>query len=154
MKLSHQGLLDIASFEGFRSHVYNDGWGTWTIGYGTTRNKHGQPLTRNTPPITREHALTLLRRDAAGVERVVRRRVKVPLNQCEFDALCSLGYNIGEAGLAGSTVIKALNRRRRVAAGAAFMLWVRPAALIGRRRLERLRFRGRAGRACGARHVV
>jgi lysozyme len=34
----------------------------------------------------------------ADAERIVRRRVKVPLNQAQFDALCSLTFNAGSTG--------------------------------------------------------
>ncbi len=56
-------------FEGFRSHPYLDSSGVWTIGYGSTRDAAGLPVKRTTPPITREDADALTRRDldiAAG----------------------------------------------------------------------------------------
>ena len=35
-------------------------------------------------------------RHVAEAERIVRRGIRVPLNQAQFDALCSLAFNVGE----------------------------------------------------------
>jgi lysozyme len=156
IRLSKQGAQFIANFEGFRAHVYRDAVGVYTIGYGTTRDSHGRRLNAATSPITRAHALELLMRDAHEVANAVRSHVHVPINQCEFDALVSLGYNIGVGGLVGSTVVRELNRGHRWRAGAAFLMWVRGGGralpgLVNRRRAERRLFRGKTRRACGKR---
>lgn len=41
-------------------------------------------------------------RRVAEAERAVRRKIKVPLNQAQFDALCSLTYNAGPSGSRGT----------------------------------------------------
>ncbi|CAH0306241.1 hypothetical protein SRABI118_04590 [Massilia sp. Bi118] len=41
-------------------------------------------------------------RRVADAERAVRRNIKVPLNQSQFDALCSLTYNTGPTGASGT----------------------------------------------------
>jgi lysozyme len=41
-------------------------------------------------------------RRVADAERTVRRNIKVPLNQAQFDALCSLTYNAGPTGASGT----------------------------------------------------
>jgi lysozyme len=38
----------------------------------------------------------------AEAERAVRRNIKVPINQAQFDALCSLTYNSGPTGARGT----------------------------------------------------
>ena len=39
----------IKEMEGFRSNVYKDAVGVWTIGYGTTRDEQGKLLTNSYP---------------------------------------------------------------------------------------------------------
>ena len=51
------------------------------------------------------------------------RMVSVPLNQNEFDALCSISYNIGSSALRNSSIIKRLNKEDREGAAKAFALW-------------------------------
>lgn len=41
-------------------------------------------------------------RRVADAERAVRRNVRVPLSQAQFDALCSLTYNAGPTGASGT----------------------------------------------------
>jgi GH24 family phage-related lysozyme (muramidase) len=41
-------------------------------------------------------------RKVVEAERIVRRRIKVALNQAQFDALCSLAYNAGSKGVNGT----------------------------------------------------
>lgn len=41
-------------------------------------------------------------RRVAEAERAVRHNIKVPLNQSQFDALCSLTYNTGPTGATGT----------------------------------------------------
>lgn len=153
MYLSDRGAKLIASFEGFSTRPYRDAVGVWTIGYGHTRGVYG-----NTRPISRTVALELLRSDARVAANAVRNGVKVKLNQCEFDALVSLTYNIGIGGFAESTVLRELNQGHRFRAGLAFLLWDKGGGrtLLGlsrRRRRERRLFRSKRKR-CGTRRRV
>jgi lysozyme len=50
-------------FEGFVAHPYRDPTGVWTIGYGSTRDADGNPVTAATPDITVEAARSLVERD-------------------------------------------------------------------------------------------
>ena len=82
----------IGYFEGFVDHAYWDQWGkVWTIGYGHTGDVHEGDT------ITREQALKLLQKDCEYVEGFVNDKNYVPqsLNQAQFDALVSFGYNLG-----------------------------------------------------------
>ena len=63
------------------------------------------------------------------------RTVKVPLEPHEFDALVSFHYNTG--GIAKALLTRHLNAGDRVAAAAAFMGWLKPAAIRSRREAER-----------------
>ena len=103
LTLSAAGLLGITQYEGFRSAAYNDGVGTTTIGFGTTAGvKPGDK-------ITVERALVIALKDAEKHGEAVKRCVKVPLYQHEFDAATSLAYNIGPTAFCNSTVVKRFN---------------------------------------------
>jgi lysozyme len=79
-------------------------------------------------------------RSALGrYEAEVLRAVKVPLEPHEFDALVSFHYNTG--GIARAALTRHLNGGDRAAAAAAFMNWLKPAALRPRREAERDLFR-------------
>ncbi len=152
--ISNRGVALIASFEGFRGYVYNDAANHATVGYGHLLHfgpftaedvrKYG---TRQRPFLSLPEARLLLRRDIRKkAADPVRRLVKVPVTQNEFDALVSLVFNIGSFGFAGSTVLRELNLNHRRRAGAAFLLWNRAGGrvLLGlsrRRRAERALFR-------------
>lgn len=53
------------AFEGFRPAPYRCPAGVWTIGFGSTTDAEGSRVTADTPPITREQAEALARRDLA-----------------------------------------------------------------------------------------
>jgi lysozyme len=84
-------------------------------------------------------AFRLFRADLATYEAEVLRAVKVPLEPHEFDALVSFHYNTG--GIAKAALTRHLNAGNRAAAAAAFMGWLRPAAIRTRREAERDLFR-------------
>lgn len=54
-----------AAFEGFRAAPYRDSGGKWTIGYGSTRDMRGMPVTASTQPVTEAQADEMARRDLA-----------------------------------------------------------------------------------------
>ena len=105
MKTSQQGLELIKRFEGFSEKPYLCPAKVWTIGYGST---HG--ISKNTPPVTKEQAEELLRRDLREFEHDINEAVKVPLTQGQFDALVSLVYNIGSGAFRKSTLLRQLNQ--------------------------------------------
>lgn len=117
MQISDRGVAVIKGFEAFRAVAYQDVAGVWTIGYGTTRGvKRGQ---RTTEP----EADQRLRLELREYEDAVTRAAHAPITQSQFDALVSFAYNVGAAGMAGSSVIKAHNRGDYQAAARAFALW-------------------------------
>nr|DAF30660.1 MAG TPA: Lysozyme [Caudoviricetes sp.] len=113
----------------------------WTIGYGHTGDvKPGDS-------ITRREALDLLGKDVSWAEAAVNRLVTIELKQCEFDALVSLVYNIGETAFASSSLLKALNRGDRAEVEVQWMRWCyfkgkRVVGLENRRRRELAVFKG------------
>ncbi|EII9641194.1 lysozyme, partial [Salmonella enterica] len=88
----------------------------------------------------------LLRDDLSWVEHCIAERVTVPLNQNQYDALCSLIFNIGASAFISSTVRRYLNAGNYIAAADAFLKWSRagsnPTLLAPRRGRERAMFLG------------
>ncbi|MFH1110973.1 MAG: glycoside hydrolase family protein [Planctomycetota bacterium] len=84
MILSPQGLSFLKRAEGFRSHLYPDADG-WAIGFGCQVN----PTAWLGREITEIDAEALLRERLREFERAVN-TVRVPLEQCQYDALVSL----------------------------------------------------------------
>ncbi|HUJ75559.1 MAG TPA: lysozyme [bacterium] len=108
--IGEQGLDLIRTFEQFRANPYQDAVGIWTIGYGAIRDLHGLPITTHTPPIDMDTANVLLQRDVRRASDAVTRLIRPPLNQQEFDALCSFTFNLGGGALQSSTLRQVINR--------------------------------------------
>lgn len=134
--LSAAGLVGITSYEGFRDTAYNDGVGVSTIGFGTTEGvKPGDK-------ISVEKALVRALTDIKRFEGALKRCVKVPLSQNEYDAYISLSYNIGSGAFCSSTLVKKLNAGNYAGACAAISSWNRAGGkvskgLVKRREAER-----------------
>lgn len=103
----------VKRLEGFFAKPYDDNGeapgGTWTIGYGSIRDKNGKPITPSSPPITEAEAVALLMRDMMGSAHDVAQRVTAPLLNREAAALISWTYNLGGGNLAASTMLKRIN---------------------------------------------
>lgn len=129
----------IASFEGLVLKAYQDQGGIWTIGYGHTLGvKPGDTCDEIA-------ALTMLDSDLLTVDKAMGRLVTVPLNQNEYDACCSLMFNIGQGNFGHSTVLDLLIRGDMAGAANAFLMWnkvkgVTNPGLDRRRQAERLLF--------------
>lgn len=142
--LSDTGARFIAGFEGFRARLYDDAAGHATIGYGHL--VHHGPCNGSEPAefrrgISRERALELLHADAERAVEAVRRGVKVPLSQEQFDALVSFVFNVGGGGFARSTLLRELNARNYDAVVPQLARWVKAggqtlAGLVRRRAAE------------------
>lgn len=117
MQINQAGLDLIKRFEGLRLQAYQDVAGIWTIGYGHTKTvKPGMK-------ITEQEAEELLRQDLKDTEHAVQSPIKVPVNDNEFSALCSLVFNIGRGAYDKSTTLKLLNKDNRIGAADAIELW-------------------------------
>ncbi|EBY2534382.1 lysozyme, partial [Salmonella enterica subsp. enterica serovar Tennessee] len=108
MKISDSGLAALKREEGCKLTAYTDSRGVWTIGTGHTGRVDGVAVGKNMA-ITQDTADRLLRDDLSWVERCIAERVTVPLNQNQYDALCSLIFNIGANAFTGSNVRRYLN---------------------------------------------
>lgn len=142
LALSAVGFVGITQREAFRGAAYDDGVGVSTIGFGTTEGvKPGDT-------ITVERALVRSLADMAKYEGAIKRCVKVPLAQFEYDAAASLAYNIGPTAFCNSTVVKRFNAGDYAGACAAFEQWNKAGGkinrgLVNRRAQERKQCEGR-----------
>lgn len=141
MQTTDRGLLALIRHEGVVPGPYLDVKDIWTFGIGHTAAA-GPPdparMQRGMPADTQAgigEAFRLFRTDLAAYEAEVLRAVKVPLEAHEFDALVSFHYNTG--GIAKAALTRHLNAGNRAAAAAAFMGWLKPAAIRSRREAER-----------------
>ncbi|EIB9349490.1 lysozyme [Salmonella enterica] len=145
MKISDSGLAALKREEGCKLTAYPDSRGVWTIGTGHTGKVDGVAVHKGMT-ITQDTADRLLRDDLSWVEHCIAERVTVPLNQNQYDALCSLIFNIGASAFIGSSVRRYLNAGNYIAAADAFQKWIRsgsnPTLLAPRRGRERAMFLG------------
>ncbi|ECH9430473.1 lysozyme [Salmonella enterica subsp. enterica] len=143
MKISDSGLAALKREEGCKLTAYTDSRGVWTIGTGHTGKVDGITVHKGMT-ITQDTADRLLLDDLSWVERCIAERVTVPLNQNQYDALCSLIFNIGANAFIGSSVRRYLNAGNYTAAADAFLKWSRagsnPTILAPRRGRERAMF--------------
>jgi lysozyme len=142
---SQKGIDLIKHFEGLFLQAYLCPAKVWTIGYGHTGLKHKDGTVKRGRVITEKEAETLLKHDLSKFENAVKKCVRVPLAQHEFDALVSFHFNTG--GLEKSTLLKCLNSERRHDAAMEFYRWVRAGRKIlpgleRRRRAEAMMFAG------------
>ena len=104
MNVSDEGFELIKNFEGCELTAYKCAAGVWTIGYGHTKDVQEDDVW------SEEKADFMLFRELEEeYEDYVNSLVQVPINQCQFDALCSWVYNLGPANLKSSTLLKKLN---------------------------------------------
>lgn len=118
MKLGAAGAKLIKSYEQCRLRAYkptpND---VWTCGWGSTEG-----VTESTV-WTQEEADAAFLKDVEWVEECVNKAVTAQLTQNEFDALCSLCFNIGCTAFGKSTLVKMLNQGDYDAAAKQFARW-------------------------------
>jgi len=121
LKTSLAGLDFIAKWEGCVLKPYRDIAGLRTIGIG-----HLIKSEENFPDgveITREKALELLAQDVGLCEAAIKKSIKVPLNQNQFDALVSFGFNCGVGVYSTSTACKLLNEGKYDQVPNALLMW-------------------------------
>jgi len=103
MNISQEGLALIKKFEGCELKAYRCPANVLTIGYGVTKG-----VTEDME-ITQQEADEMLNEEIPEYEEYINNMVKVPLEQCQFDALCAWVYNLGPTNLEKSTLLKLLN---------------------------------------------
>ena len=135
MAINAAGLDLIKRFEGLRTEAYDDGFGTWTIGYGHTAGV--VPGQRISPA----EAERILADDLTTFEARVRQLCTEPPNSNQLAAMVSLAFNIGVGAFQRSTALRKHNARDYVGAAEAFKLFRRAggrevAGLLRRRNAE------------------
>lgn len=116
MSISEKGKELIKKHEGLRLKAYGIGDGKITIGYG-----HAEPKNNSSyqigQKITKEEADRLFNEDIAKFEKAIRRMFRqwesqrgneVFISQGMFDALISMGYNMGVGTLRNTDFIEKL----------------------------------------------
>ena len=94
-----------------------------TLGYGSRYKADGKEVTMKDKAIPLSECDALLDNTLGTYEDAVNRLVKVPLTQNMFDALVCFVYNLGEANLRISTLLKYLNKGDYQAAADQLLVW-------------------------------
>ncbi len=116
--ISPDGIAFIKSFENCSLTAYQDSAGIWTIGWGHILG------VRQGDTCTQEQADNWLAQDiAAKAKQVDLECFDVPTTQNQFDAMCSLAFNIGSAAFCASGVVAWHRLNRPAKAADAFLLW-------------------------------
>lgn len=152
MTLGPRGERLIKAFEscmraaaGGKFCAYLDSVGVPTIGWGHT-NHLGRQFNMSAV-WTQAECDAEFQSDMKVFEGHVRRLVKVPINQFQFDALVSFAYNCGDGNLAKSTLLKKVNAGDFGGAAQEFGKWVNAGGkklngLVRRRKYEARLFQG------------
>jgi len=138
-KVSREGLLLIKSFEGFRPRTVLRRDGTPVIGYGHSRSARPGAV------VSEAEAELLLQYDLMPIVALLNERVRLPLNQHQFDALASFIFSIGLERFQTSDVLEKLDADALPEAAEALSAWPERAsppvdALYRRRSAERALF--------------
>lgn len=139
----------IARCEGCRLAPYTGVDGLVAIGFGNRYGLGGVAVTMATEPLRPGQAQALLSDTLLrGTVPDLALHVGVPLQPWEWGALISLAYNIGNAALGASTLLRAINRGEITAAADRFGDFVHVKGrvvhgLVVRRALERAVYLGR-----------
>jgi len=91
---SKKGIDLIKKYEGCQLKAYKCPAGLWTIGYGNTFYEDGSKVIPG-DVITQERAEKLLLNLLPKFANIVNKKIKVEINQNQFDALVSHTWNSG-----------------------------------------------------------
>ena len=146
-RMTDEGLDLIKLYEGYSSSPYLCPANHWTIGYGAIWGMDDKRVTEDHPDINEDQADYLLRRDVKKSEMAVLRHIRVPLEDGQFNALCSFVFNLGSGALQSSTLRRKINRGDYIGASNEFPRWVyaggrKLKGLVRRRAHERVMFIG------------
>lgn len=149
--LSGFGVQLLREREGLELTLHRDTAGLLTIGFGhqltrseLTSGKLSHDYPAGLASIKWGNGLTSRQSDdlllydlgfsgAPSPAAIIRTHVRVPLSVCQFDALCSLVFDIGAGAFLGSRLLQLLNDAQYDAVAGQFRRWV---YIAGRKRRE------------------
>ena len=108
-KLDENGYKLIQGFEGLSLVPYKCSAGVATIAWGATFYPSGKKVTMQDAPISLATAKWMFKETADKFAADVDKMIKSNINQNQFNAIVSLAYNIGLAGLAKSSLLRKVN---------------------------------------------
>lgn len=120
MTYSEDCVKLVKDSEGYSSHPYRDSAGFSTVGWGH-KILQGEDFHDG---LTVEEAENLLNEDLQKAASGVTNLVKVPISQNQFDALTDFVFNLGEAKLKESTLLRKLNAGYQQDVPSELMRWV------------------------------
>jgi lysozyme len=121
LALSLAGLLGIQNHEGMVHKVYLDPVGIPTACAGHTATVTKADVGKR---MSDDVCRRLLAQDVSVAESAVRKYVKQPLTQGQYDAMVSFTFNVGAKNFANSTLLKQHNLGNCWGAGYQFTRWV------------------------------
>ena len=142
MQISKEGLSLIKRFEGCELKAYRCPANVWTIGYGHIKDvKEGDE-------ITKEEAEYMLQEEMIEYEGYINDLVKVPLEQCMYDALVAWVFNLGPTNFSSSSLLRVLNEKKYEEVPYEIKRWNKAGGevlngLIRRRKAEALLFQSK-----------
>ncbi|WP_409432302.1 lysozyme [Litorimonas sp. RW-G-Af-16] len=117
MNISEMGLKLIKAYEGYRPVDRELVTGQRVVGYGH------RLYADDAVHMSKDDAEAQLRRDLEPFEDMINENVHAPLSQGQFDALCSLAFNIGPKAFLKSDTVRAINNGRILDAASSFDVW-------------------------------
>ena len=120
--LSVAGLVNIQMDEGQVNHVYLDPVSIPTVCVGHTGTVQDTPVGT---AYTDAECAELLREDTQVAQAAVRKAVRVPITQVQFDRLVSFTFNVGTGAFRSSTLLRKLNAGECRGAAEQFLRWNR-----------------------------
>lgn len=112
MKMSKNGLIELANYEALANTKYIDSGGVQTIGIGMTVSEIPDIKQWSWDKrLENDQCVRMYQESLVKYENAVIKAINpgVMLTQAQFDALVSITYNIGTGGMAGSTFMRRLN---------------------------------------------
>jgi lysozyme len=110
VQTSNNFIKSIIASEGLELNAYRDSKGIPTIGIGTIAYPDGNKVKMG-DKCTEEQAYFYLNNYVETMVIAINKLIKnVDINQNQFDAICSLTYNIGTTGFTNSTVLTLMKK--------------------------------------------
>lgn len=138
MQVSKKGYLELADREGLSQSPYLDSVGVKTVGIGMTKSDIKDLDSWSwDKELSIKECVDMYKQHVQPYANAVRKALKVPVQQHQFDALVSICYNIGIGGMQKSTFMKRINARMHSQDIVdAILMWDKPPEIKGRRRKE------------------